>query len=340
MSVPLPEALHHVDKAAAELFDADPAVRSVGVGEAGNGFGFIAVRNASVIVPFAAAKTLPSAIQGIPVQYQNSTQDPTSLLRVPSSGYGSPGAASLVPEQQTHRPLACGLQVQNFDDDVRSGQIQNGFITIGTLGCVVRLRGGDAGVLSNNHVLAGENRGVVRGDRILQAGASAFSSALEIGLLEDFEQLVASPPGASVAAGSVAFNEIDAAVARLAPGQDPSQSYLAARPALPPRGSAVAGLNDRVHKVGRTTGLTYGVVKQLGVIVGPVGYDLGGCWFRNSFVVEGIGGVTFSDRGDSGSAIVRDSDGMVVGVLYAGNGTQTYACPIAPVLQRFNCTVA
>lgn len=95
-----------------------------------------------------------------------------------------------------------------------------------------------------------------------------------------------------------------------------------------------------MHKVGRTTGLTYGVVKQVGVVVGPVAYDTGGCWFRRSFVVEGLDGAAFPDRGDSGSAIVRSSDGMVLGLLYAGNGTQTYACPIGAALSRFGCSIA
>jgi hypothetical protein len=99
-------------------------------------------------------------------------------------------------------------------------------------------------------------------------------------------------------------------------------------------------LNDKVHKVGRTTGLTWGEIKQVGVIVGPIGYGIGPCWFRQTFVVEGINGTAFSDHGDSGSAIVRDSDGMLLGLLYAGNGTQTYACPIAPVLSALQCKLA
>jgi hypothetical protein len=47
----------------------------------------------------------------------------------------------------------------------------------------------------------------------------------------------------------------------------------------------------------------------------------------------------FSDHGDSGSAILLDS-GEVVGLLYAGNGQRTYACPIDAVLQAFGCALA
>ncbi|MGH7170870.1 MAG: hypothetical protein ACRELG_11375 [Gemmataceae bacterium] len=42
---------------------------------------------------------------------------------------------------------------------------------------------------------------------------------------------------------------------------------------------------------------------------------------------------------DSGSAIVSTT-GEVLGLLYAGNGTQTYACPIQSVLATLNCTLA
>lgn len=105
---------------------------------------------------------------------------------------------------------------------------------------------------------------------------------------------------------------------------------------MAPQGVASPAAGDRVYKVGRTTGLTYGTVKQIGVVVGPVPYDPGMCWFRQSIVIEGDNGATFSDHGDSGSAIMR-IDGMVLGLLYAGNGTHTYACDINNVLRTLQC---
>jgi hypothetical protein len=91
--------------------------------------------------------------------------------------------------------------------------------------------------------------------------------------------------------------------------------------------------------VGRTTGLTRGEVKDIATIVGPISYSPGPCWFRRSLTIEGINGTMFSDHGDSGSAILRDN-GEVVGLLHAGNGQQTYACPIDAVLQALGCTLA
>src|SRR5436309_1367966 len=114
------------------------------------------------------------------------TDDPPAfLLRVepadvdPQAQVPYPLAASFVPEQQSHRPLVCGLQVQNVDDDDRqrqAGELGPGFLVIGTLGCFVRLASGSDAALSNNHVLAGENRGRKGQDRILQPGDLTFTA--------------------------------------------------------------------------------------------------------------------------------------------------------------------
>ena len=73
-------------------------------------------------------------------------------------------------------------------------------------------------------------------------------------------------------------------------------------------------------------------------MVGPIPYAAGPSWFRTSITIEGLNGTMFSDHGDSGSAIVR-TNGEIVGVLYAGNGQQTYACPIDAVFSALKCTL-
>jgi hypothetical protein len=343
LGVELQVALEKVDLASELLFEADPAIRSVGVGRNGHGFGFVAIRNVLAPMAFSSHARLhatPVEVDGIPVHYVSSETDPTSLNQVPHTGPGSPGT-SLVAEQLFARPLVCGLQVQNFDHDLRSGALGAGVMTVGTLGCFVRLHNGAVAMLSNNHVLAGENKGVAGGDHILQPGGTSINPLEQAGVLTNYVPLRASPPGASMVAGNILFNDVDAALAALDPGVVHQQAYLPLRSALPPSGTAVAAVNERVHKVGRTTALTYGVIKQIGVQVGPVAYPaLGGCWFRRSFVIEGLDGTTFSQPGDSGSAIVRDSDGAVLGLLFAGNGVQTYACPIAGVLAILAATLA
>jgi hypothetical protein len=137
----------------------------------------------------------------------------------------------------------------------------------------------------------------------------------------------------------VSFNEIDAGVARLDPNLAFTQGYLPFRNLIAPSATATARPGDHVFKVGRTTGLTHGEVIDVATVVGPVPYDPGPCWFRRSITIQGINGTQFSDKGDSGSAIVR-TNGQIVGILYAGNGTETYACPIDECLRAFSCTLA
>jgi hypothetical protein len=343
MAADFTTALANVETAAGILFDADASIRSVGVGTSTDGVSYVAVRNASAVVPLSGiagtpSKPLPPYIEGVAVHVVNSFRDPISLIRVPHSGPGSPGVSSLVPEQQYHRPIVCGLQIQNYDHDVRTGELARGVMIVGTLGCFVKLGDGSIAILSNNHVVAGENNARIA-DAILQQGGPTMNAALGAASLTDFVRLRPSPAGASIIAGNVILNEVDGGVAALSSQVQHLQSFLPTRSAaVAPKGTATASVGDKVHKVGRTTGLTFGTVTQVGVVVGPVAYTPGPCWFRQCIIIEGENGATFSDHGDSGSSIVRD-DGMVVGLLFAGNGTQTFACDIGQVLAQLNCNL-
>ncbi|HWK02167.1 MAG TPA: trypsin-like serine protease [Puia sp.] len=231
------------------------------------------------------------------------------------------------------------MQIQNFDNDYRQGEISRGYIVIGTLGCMVRLETGQIALLSNNHVIAGENKGLKSQDRILQPGSLHHNSTDQIATLSDFIDLQVSQPGATPRKGGILYNEIDAGLAQLDPSIQLTQGYLPFRKLISPGSSASAKLGDQVFKVGRTTGLTYGTVIDIATIVGPIPYPSGACWFRDSIVVEGLNGTQFSDKGDSGSAILR-TNGEVIGILYAGNGQQTYVCPIDTVLNELKCKIA
>ena len=105
----------------------------------------------------------------------------------------------------------CGLQVQNWDDDVRlrqaGAQAPNGY-SVGTLGGFVALADGAVAILSNNHVLAGENRGLIGKDRILQPGGPKFSKAEHIATLTHFVALLPSPLNARPALGNVVFLDL------------------------------------------------------------------------------------------------------------------------------------
>ncbi len=51
-------------------------------------------------------------------------------------------------------------------------------------------------------------------------------------------------------------------------------------------------------------------------------------------------GTLFSSGGDSGSAIVAAQDGALLGLLYAGNGVETYACSALGALGALGVTLA
>jgi hypothetical protein len=330
----------YLEHAVNELFDADPQIQAVGIGRHEDGFGFKAVKNTAKILPSVAIKRVrrpPKSIRKIPVTIESVTQDIEPHAPVPF-----PLAASFVPEQQMHRPLFCGLQVQNVDDDTRqwkAGKLGPGLIGIGSLGCFVKLSGGATAILSNNHVLGGENRGQKKQDRILQPGSLTFSSNEHIATLTDFVPLRPSPNHARPAQGNVIYNNVDAAVAELVGRTSVTQSSFPARHLPAPHGFTAPKVGDLVFKVGRTTGLTHGSITAVSIVAGPILYDPGPCWFHQQFEIIGTNGTLFSDHGDSGAAILSTT-GEVIGLLYAGNGTQTYACPIQAVSSALSCTLA
>lgn len=306
------------------------------------------IRNSKKIVAFAeAAAAAPTgqnlpAVQDIPVTYVDAPNGVHSLVKkIPPTGPDSPFAEPLVPEQQFFRPLACGHQIQNFDDDVRAGHPQQGFIVIGTLGCFVLLSDDKTHsyILSNNHVVAGENRGLKGQDRILQQGSTSFQQMQLAAMLTNFVKLEFSDEGATIADDNIVLNDIDAGVAQVQSDVVAGNGYLPLRNLHEPKGTTTPQIGDKVLKVGRTTGLTRGAITQYPTIVGPVDYNGQSAWFRNSIEIEGEGGTMFSDRGDSGSVIIKDGTGEVVGLLYAGNGQQTYACPIKTVLNQLDCSI-
>ncbi len=334
----LQTAIGQVQQAAVEIYANSAAVRSVGVGKFDDGYGYEVVKNSQIIELQSAE---PTQIFGIPVRIRKTGSDVRpSVLRVPYAMFTQGAPTTFIPETQRTRPLLSGLQIQNYDADVRDGSIAKGFIVIGTLGCFIRTPNGEVALLSNNHVVAQQNHGVIS-DRIVQA--SAFTQAdvggTLVANLANFGVIAPSPVGASLATGNVVFNQVDAGYAVLTEGTQFLQSYFPSRQLPSISGFANPVPEQEVFKVGRTTGLTRGTIKTVATIVGPVGYTDGPSWFQNSFVIEGTNGVQFSDHGDSGSAIVS-TDGKILGLLYAGNGVQTYACPITDVFNILPSTLA
>jgi hypothetical protein len=328
LAAPFDVCTREIDRVAAELFDMDPEVVSVGIIAMPGGYGFGVRRHFDPrvdpqVVPLRRRylRNIPS-IRGIAIRVYELPAPIRPLLVLPSAA-ANDGTPATIPEQDRQRPLRPGAQLQNWDEDARAGLVASEQVRVGSLGFVLE-RGDGRFLLSNNHVLAGQNRGCF-GDRITQPGGARIVESEVIARLERFVPLY---PSANVR--EVIWNEVDAAIARLAPGIECAPEFSDSSLPLP-RGVANPVLGERVFKVGRTTGLRWGRIISVAERVGPIPYEVGGCWFRGSFVIEGDDGEPFSEGGDSGAIVVRQA-GEVVGMVYAGNGVETFACPITKVL--------
>jgi hypothetical protein len=215
-----------------------------------------------------------------------------------------------------HRPLILGASV---------GHIA---ITAGTLGAFVRSADSDLAILSNNHVLADENRAEI-GDAIIQpADLDGGQSPRDV--VAHLTEYVPIAP--------VGINRVDCAFSTLADGVE-----------IDPVGSLGDGVvapedADRVRKLGRTTGLTAGRVSAFNVRSVIVEYEISPTVrFDGQIEIQAPDGGEFSLGGDSGSLIVSEGDHVPVGLLFAGSdqggdqgGPVTYANPITEVLAALN----
>lgn len=330
--------LELIEAAAAEVFGADPRVRAVGIAPLSAGrFGFAATRNVEAILPLGGGEAQPvSEFHRIPVTYDETFGEVNCLTTVPAL----PPTTTQVQETQSTRPLVSGLQIQNHDHNLRAAWLPH-VMTVGTLGCFVQDDSDTLFLLSNSHVLSPGNNGQV-GDAILQAGtiATTYPRAERIASLKQFIAIRPSPFGADPSHGDAVLNEVDAGIAGVDQGVQARPGFLPVRRLAPISGANSPDLlKPFIHKVGRTTGLTYGHIKKTATTVGPIPYPgIGPCWFRNAFEIRGAGGTLFSNNGDSGSAILNEA-GEVIGLLFAGNGDRTYACPIESVLSALGVRV-
>lgn len=196
-------------------------------------------------------------------------------------------------------------------------------VMAGTIGCFVTSNGSDRLLLSNNHVLADENRASF-GDEVLQPGRADGGSSPQdrVAALSSFIALSGSR------------NRVDAALALMDPGIQVEEEALAGLGVL--QGVRADPLEDDetiVHKIGRTTKLTRGRVSAFEVDDVSVDFDLGAIGFDGQIEIEALDGRPFSLGGDSGSLIV-DEGLRAVGLLFAGNDVDiTYANPIAEVFK-------
>jgi hypothetical protein len=220
--------------------------------------------------------------------------------------------------QVQRRPLVIGCSIGHFA------------VTAGTLGAFVTpTLGGDARILSNNHVLANENLADLADD-VVQPGTIDGGTPPDdlVGLLDNFVPIDFSGTP----------NAVDAAVCTVAEGIGFDASTLGSFGALQGVGDLFS--TTTVAKVGRTTGETQGEITAFELDGVAVQYDQGVAVFDDTIEIASQTG-EFSDGGDSGSLIVSDPDLMAVGLLFAGSSTGgpfgtgvTFANPLDAVLSE------
>lgn len=222
--------------------------------------------------------------------------------------------------QKKRRPLVIGCSIGHFK------------ITAGTLSCFVKSRTSQKTmILSNNHVLANENKARA-GDAILQPGNFDGGTAQDaVAKLSKFIKLKVT-----------AVNLVDCAVAEPIAGITFNQKKLGRFGNLLGLGPDEIDEGTIVRKVGRTTGETQGKVTAFELDNVVVAYELGNLRFDNQVEIEGSGTSSFSDGGDSGSLIVN-ADNLGVALLFAGGDTGgtnnmglTYANPLKAVLDSLS----
>ena len=197
--------------------------------------------------------------------------------------------------KQRYRPSPTGVSTGRADE-----------ISAGTIGWYVVTEDGDVLAISNNHVWAKENAGKF-GDPLVQPGCLDGGDPAKdvVFTLHSFVPISFTAP-----------NTVDVAVAMPVSYDNVYMSILNIGGVT---GKRIPELNERVRKMGRTTGITEGTVIDTSATVKVV-YDAGEALFTDVALVEdNIKG------GDSGSPVLT-SKGEFAGLLFAGSDTDYVFC--------------
>ena len=226
-------------------------------------------------------------------------------------------ADSLTVARQRARPVRPGVSI---------GFVSGNRLTAGTITAIVT-RSGDRFALSNNHVLAFENRLAIGADILQPANLDGGEDQNDrIGRLVDFIPL------------DPERNEMDAALATIESSVASDATFrspMTLESAVPV--PAIAQM--RVAKIGRGTGFTQGTVEDLGIDA-QVDFDTGAFNFVDQLLIKG-GTTAFSDDGDSGALVVSvEGTRAPIAMLFAGSAQYSLATPIDRVLQSLRIDIA
>jgi hypothetical protein len=227
-----------------------------------------------------------------------------------------PVTASDVPTARFPRPFPMGVSISNIHSAP--------YIYAGTAGLKVQAVSNPSYkfILSNNHVL-----GTV-GPNLCPGSAPAGTFAIQPGSLD-----IGTDPGANpyylaglfgarvpLQTGFTAQNYADAAISFT---NDALASSTILNIGEPNPGIQAPTVGLAVTKSGRTTGVTNGIISAVNVTVN-VNYGPGCPIYHFVRQVE-IASGTFSNSGDSGSAILDSKTKTPVALLFAGSSNSTLA---------------
>lgn len=249
-----------------------------------------AINNPHILTAFSSKDLIPHLIEGVP----------TDVIEV---GHITKQAELVNKIRPVQPGYSCG----------------HGSVSAGTIGGIFLDKFNKPVILSNNHVLANENRAKV-GDSIYQPGSADHPINKDniIGKLTKYVRL------------KTHGNVQDSAIARINPllltSNQISDIYPEINQRLKGFGSVTIG--QSVQKCGRTTGYTTGRVLGVNASFG-IQYDFGTARFNQCIVLSAM-----SKGGDSGS-IIQDMDGNAVALLFAGSNKVTIASPISLVQESY-----
>jgi hypothetical protein len=218
----------------------------------------------------------------------------------------------------------------NADYDTRGEQIVD--CCSGTLGALIEDGSGRRYLLSNNHVLARSDHASV-GDTIVQPGLidnncsplGDGAGVAPVAQLTGWLPLSSKQTNADAAIAQVTSRAVDPGGRILEMGVKQADGTLAAAaPGISSTGGKGenSGLDLKVAKSGRTTGLTCGGISALDLDV-TVDYYLD-CAETRPYLTKtfthqlGVSGNQFSDAGDSGALVVDAANAEPVGLYFAG----------------------
>lgn len=273
----------------------------------------------------AALKVLPESVSGVPVEYVGQSDIEANPPVIPQN------AIDAAPRCFLHNSrLACGTSVTVAPVHAA-----------GTMGALVRTSDGKLCGLTNNHVTGACNHSRL-GMHVLSPSPfdadPAHPAPTAIGRHHSFVTLASGDPR------QVALQELDVALFEIGLPNAVTSMQGDGFYDTPTKVTApVGGLP--VKKVGRTTGLTTGVV--IGVFQTPVGIPYTSdrfrsqVYFQNVWAVKTLTGEPFSLAGDSGSLVVSEDGTEAVGLIFAGttNGDVSFVIPISTVLNSIGGTL-